>query len=144
MQPLLANPALKPDRGDILKAYIHFLEVLAIRRSTPLFRLRTGDDVKQKVRFYNTGPNQIPGLIVMSVEDPAGTVDRDHDRLVVVFNANDQTQNVTVSPLVGKRLTLHPLQIFSLDTVERASSFNRTTGTFSVPGRTAAVFWSNR
>jgi hypothetical protein len=96
------------------------------------------------VRFYNTGPNQLPGLIVMSVEDADGSVDRAHDRLVVVFNANDQAQTYAVPALVGKRLTLHPLQIFSLDAVERTSSFNRTTGTFSVPGRTAAVFWSNR
>jgi pullulanase-type alpha-1,6-glucosidase len=144
MRPLLANPALKPDRGDILKAYTHFLKVLAIRKSTPLFRLRTGADIKQRVRFYNTGPSQIPGLIVMTVDDPTGGIDREHDRLVVVFNANDQAQTVTVADLVGKRLTLHPLQILSLDAAERASSFNRTTGTFSVQGRTAAVFWSNR
>ncbi len=144
MRPLLANPALKADRGDILKAYTHFLETLAIRKSTPLFRLRTGDDIKQRLRFYNTGPNQIPGLIVMTVDDPTGAIDREHDRLVVVFNANDQAQTVTVADLAGKRLTLHPLQVFSLDAAERSSSFNRTTGTFSVQGRTAAVFWSNR
>ena len=41
-------------------------------------------------------------------------------------------------------LTLHPLQKISVDPVVRASSFNKGLGAFSVPGRTAAVFWANR
>ena len=144
MRPLLANPALEPGRPEILKAYGHFLETLAIRKSTPLFRLRTGDAVKARVRFHNTGPNQLPGLIAMSVADADGSVDRAHNFLVVVFNANDEAQSFTASELTGKRLVLHPFQAFSPDALERTSTFNRTTGTFSVPGRTAAVFWSYR
>ena len=80
----------------------------------------------------------------MSVADADGGVDRAHDRLVVIFNANDQAQTLTVSELQGKPLVLHPLQALSLDPVERTSSFNRAAGSFSVPARTAAVFWSWR
>jgi pullulanase len=144
MRPLLANPALAVGRPEILAAYTHFLETLAIRKSTPLFRLRTGEAVKQRLRFHNTGPNQLPGLIALSVADADGGVDRAHDRLVVIFNANGQAQTLTIAELQGKSLVLHPLQALSLDPVERTSSFNRTTGAFSVPGRTAAVFWSWR
>jgi hypothetical protein len=144
MQPLLANPALKPGRPDILSAYAHFLETLAIRRSTQLFRLRTGDDVKQRLSFHNTGPNQIPGLIVMSVADADGRVDRSHSLLVVVLNADKATQSFTIPALAGKTLKLHPLQKLSVDPATRASSYASGTGGFSVPGRTAAVFWANR
>jgi len=144
MQPLLANPALKPAKADILTAYTHFLETLAIRKSTPLFRLRTGDDVKNRVRFYNTGPGQIPGLIVMSVADADGAVDRAHNLLVVVFNAGKGAQTYAASDFVGKALRLHPFQMISLDATERSSTFASGTGSFSVPGRTAAVFWANR
>ncbi len=73
--PLLANPALQAGSPQILKAYAHFLETLAIRRSSPLFRLRTAADVQSHLRFYNTGPTQTPGLLVMSLQDDAG-----HDR----------------------------------------------------------------
>jgi pullulanase-type alpha-1,6-glucosidase len=142
--PLLANPALKAGRPQILAAYAHFLETLAIRKSSPLFRLRTAADVQSRLRFYNTGPNQIPGVILMSLLDSDGSVDRSHKRVVVVFNATGQTQNFSVADLRGVPLNLHPLQKISLDPVVRASSFNKTLGAFSIPGRTAAVFWANR
>src|SRR3982751_1190461 len=48
--PLLANPALKAGRPQILAAYAHFLETVAIRKSTPLFRLRTATDVESRLR----------------------------------------------------------------------------------------------
>jgi pullulanase/glycogen debranching enzyme len=144
LQPLLANPALKPGRTDILTAYTHFLETLAIRRSTPLFRLRTGDDVKNRVRFYNAGPSQIPGLIVMSVADADGGVDRAHNQVVVVVNANKNPATYADAAFTGKALKLHPVQQISLDAAERNATFTSGTGSFSVPGRTASVFWSNR
>ncbi|MFL6193707.1 MAG: pullulanase-type alpha-1,6-glucosidase [Thermoanaerobaculia bacterium] len=144
MQPLLANPALKPGPAQIQAAYQHFLETLAIRKSTPLFRLRTAADVEGRLRFHNTGPNQIPGVIVLSVSDDGGGVDRAHKRLVVVFNADDETRTFNLAEFQGAPLRLHPLQLASADPVVRSASFNPTLGGFSVPGRTAAVFWSNR
>jgi pullulanase len=144
LQPLLANPALKPGRTDILTAYTHFLETLAIRRSTPLFRLRTGDDVKNRVTFYNSGPSQIPGLIVMSVADANGGVDRAHNLLAVVINASKTAKTYANAAFTGKALKLHPFQQISLDAAERSASFTSGTGSFSVPGRTASVFWANR
>jgi pullulanase-type alpha-1,6-glucosidase len=142
--PLLANPALKAGRPQILAAYTHFLETTAIRKSTGLFRLRTAADVENRLHYYNTGPSQIPGLIVMSLADNDGAVDRAHNRVAVVFNATNQTQNFNVADFQNMPLTLHPLQKLSIDSVERASSFNKTLGAFSIPGRTAAVFWANR
>jgi pullulanase len=140
--PLLANPALKATPPHILAAKAHFLETLAIRKSTPLFRLRTAADVQNRLRFYNTGPSQIPGLIVMSLTDDDGAIDRAHNRVAVVFNATNQTQNFNVADFLDVPLTLHPRQKASADCVVRASSFNRTVGAFSIPGRTAAVFWA--
>jgi pullulanase len=142
--PLLANPALKAARPQILEAYAHFLETVAIRRSTGLFRLRTAADVQNRLRYYNNGPSQIPGLIVMGLADDDGKVDRSHKRVVVVLNASNQTQTFNVTDFQGVPLTLHPLQKISVDPVVRSASFNKTLGAFSVPGRTAAVFWSNR
>src|SRR5947209_1328583 len=97
--PLLANPALKAGRPQILAATAHFLETLAIRKSSPLFRLRTAADIESRLGFYNTGPGQIPGLIVMSLRDDDGGVDPAHRRVVVVFNATRQTQNFSVPEL---------------------------------------------
>ncbi len=46
--------------------------------------------------------------------------------------------------LAGQRLRLHPLQWVSVDQVVRGAQFEGATGSFTVPGRTAAVFVDER
>ncbi len=144
MQPLLANPALKPGPADIRQAYLHFLETLAIRKSTRLLRLRTGEQVRDLLRFHNTGPDQIPGLIVFSVTDPDGEVAPQRSRVVVLINSRPEEVTFQMADLAGEDLELHPLQRLSADPVVRQARFKRSTGTFRVPGRTAAVFLQDR
>jgi hypothetical protein len=144
MQPLLANPALDPGPADIAKALAHFKETLAIRQSTRLLRLRTAEEIEQELRFHNTGPDQIPGLIVFSVTDSDSKVDKDLSRVVVFFNARPDTVTFQIPELAGQKLMLHPEQRSSADPVVRQSRFVRETGTFRIPGRTAAVFVQGR
>jgi pullulanase-type alpha-1,6-glucosidase len=144
MRPLLGNPALKPIRDDILQSRAHLLEVLAIRASSPLFRLRTGDEVKARLHFHNTGPSQIPGLIAFELRDADGEVDRNYERVVVLLNASPEDRTLVVPGLAGQSLELHPLQRRSADHVVRRSRFVRPTGSFTIPGRTAAVFVEER
>ena len=144
MAPLLGDPALKPGPADIQAAVEHFREMLQIRKSSKLFRMRTADDVIRRLKFYNTGPGQLPGLIVMALSDAGGSVDPRHDQIVVLFNATRLPQSFTVAHLAGRRFQLHPIQRSSNDPVVRTASYDRATGTFSVPARTAAVFWAMR
>ncbi|HEV2913880.1 MAG TPA: pullulanase-type alpha-1,6-glucosidase [Pyrinomonadaceae bacterium] len=144
MSPLLGNPALKPASNNILDAFSHLREVLAIRRSTPLFRLRTAADINSRVRFYNTGPSQIPALIVMSISDGTGDIDRRYSMAVVLFNADDQSHNFQAAAFTGKPLALHPVLAASHDSIVRTASFNSGAGSFSIPARTTAVFLARR
>ena len=143
MRDLLGTPGLAPSPADIQAAYAHFREVLAIRKSTPLFRLPTAEEIKDRLRFYNTGPSQIPGLIVLSVEDADGSIDRGHRLLVAAFNATGETAGFTIPELGGRNLVLHPRQVASSDPVARTASVSPS-GAFSIPARTAAVFWAHR
>jgi pullulanase/glycogen debranching enzyme len=149
MQPLLANPNLKPQRTDILHAVEHFREMLRIRKSSRLFRMRTAEAIQAQLKFLNTGPHQIPGLIVMHLS--AAEMDRDdahdaHDyrQIVVLLNATGQPQTFSAADFAGACLSLHPVLVTSYDPVVRTASFDRTTGTFTVPGRTTAVFVERR
>jgi pullulanase-type alpha-1,6-glucosidase len=142
-QPLLANPALKPTPSDIRAATDHFREVLAIRQSSKLFRLRTQADVQSHLAFLNTGPSQIPGLIVMALSDPRADVDPGTKLIVVLINAQDQEVAYPYAAAHCPKLKLHPIQAKSSDPVVRFSSFTTATCTFHVPARTAAVFWSH-
>ena len=71
-KPLLADPTIAPAKTDIESASAVFREFLSIRKSSPLFRLQTADQIKKSVLFLNTGPEQVPGLIVMHLTDKAG------------------------------------------------------------------------
>jgi pullulanase-type alpha-1,6-glucosidase len=141
-QPLLANPNLAVSSADILNANAHFREMLSIRQSSPLFRLRTGDDVMARVRFSNTGPDQIPGVIVMDISDMVDGEDVDplHEYIVVVFNATTETAVYTHEEVAGMALQLHQVQAGSNDPIVQESTFDSETGTFRVPARTTAVF----
>jgi pullulanase-type alpha-1,6-glucosidase len=144
MKPLLANTALQPSPEDIQRAYHHFREVLMIRRSSPLFRLRTAEQIEDRLEFTNTGPGQIPGVIAFTLADTDGTVDRRHKMIVVVINANDQPQSVPASVFPCPGLTLHPVLANSADPVVRLATYDATSCTFQVPGRTSVVFWQVR
>ncbi|WP_167509813.1 pullulanase-type alpha-1,6-glucosidase [Corallococcus terminator] len=136
--PMLADPALKPASADIVRARDHFEEMLAIRKSSRLFRLRTGDEVKQLVHFENTGLDQIPGLIVMAMQDH-GT-NAEGKRAIVLFNGTDDAQTFQADAYKTLKLKLHPLQQASTDPVVRTSAYDAATGGFTVPARTTAVF----
>jgi pullulanase len=141
MQPLLANRAMQPSPAEIRRAVEHFREMLRIRKSTRLFRLRTAAEIESKVRFYNTGPEQVPGLIVMAIDDRGA--DRIADRyglVVALVNASDAAQVFVARDLAGTRLALHPVLAASSDPLARTSRFDRATGSFRVPARTTAVF----
>ncbi|HEX2619069.1 MAG TPA: pullulanase-type alpha-1,6-glucosidase, partial [Phototrophicaceae bacterium] len=68
-KPLLANPDLKPSTEDVQASVKHYEEMLSIRYSSPLFRLQTASQIQEMLSFQNTGSEQIPGLIVMTLTD---------------------------------------------------------------------------
>ncbi len=141
MRPLLANPDLKPRRADIAEASRQADALLEIRRSTPLFALGTRAQVQQKVSFGAGGPDQTPGVITMRIDDTRGKrVDRRWRGLVVVVNASPEATTQPVAGTAGRRFALHPVQAGGSDPVVRTSTYDSSDGTFTVPGRTVAVF----
>lgn len=144
LSPRLANASLKPNRQQILSALVNFREMLLIRGSSALFRLRTAQQINQNLKFYNTGASQIPGLIVMRLQEPNGTIDRRRLQIVVLVNAGKDAVEFREQAFAGSPLALHPVLAFSSDPRARASSFNPTNGKFYVPARTIAVFWERR
>ncbi len=58
----------KPLKEHMEKMVSYYKELALIRKSYPLIRLGSGEEIKKRVRFHNTGVDQIPGLIVMSID----------------------------------------------------------------------------
>jgi pullulanase len=142
MAPVLANPLIKPDTRAILQAKAVFEDFLAIRADSTLFRLRSTQDVIDRLKFYNTGPEQMPGVVVMAISgtEPGRYAGAKYKRVVVVFNVDKAARELAVPDLKGAKLSLHPIQRGGSDDVVKAARFEAGSGTFAVPARTAAVF----
>ena len=138
-RPLLANPELAPTKSDIEFASAVFREFLQIRKGSRLFRLQTADEIKNDLSFYNTGPDQLPGLIVMDLKD-VGNIDPAFREIVVLFNARPDSVSFSHPDFVGKDFELHSVQQNSADALLHDSKFDSANGAFTVPERTTAVF----
>jgi pullulanase-type alpha-1,6-glucosidase len=136
-RPLLSDPKLAASKAEITQTAAVFREFLQIRKSSPLFRLRTAEDVQKSVSFLNTGPNQLPGLVVMRLAD-TGNFDSTYNEIMVFINASPEPVTFSDAAFKDKAYRLHPVQQNSVDEVVKQSGF--TGETFTIPARTTAVF----
>ncbi|KAJ6325508.1 hypothetical protein OIU76_012567 [Salix suchowensis] len=106
----------------------------------------TANAIQERVRFHNTGPSWVPGVIVMSFEDghrgvPGLTqLDPNYSFIVVIFNASPSEVSFASPVLRARAFQLHPIQAMSSDEVVKSSSYETSTGCFTVPPRTTSVF----
>jgi len=140
-QPLLADPALKPTATDVATATAAAQDLLRLRSSSRLFRLGSAALIEAKVTFPTSGtPSSRPGVVVMAVDDLVGPdVDPALRGLVVVINAGVTSVSQPVPGLTGQQLALSPVQESGADPVVKATTWDSTTGTATVPARTVAV-----
>ena len=141
MQPLLASASYTPRPTDIALVRAAFQEFLLIRYSSGLFRMPTLVEIQRNLSFLNIGKDQIPGLIVMTL-DASGEADGPYKHIVVFFNARSAQTSFHDVRLRGMRLHLHPVQQNSNDSVIRRSNFDASTGTANIPALTTSVFVS--
>jgi pullulanase/glycogen debranching enzyme len=142
MQPLLANAALRPTPTDIAFARDATRDLLAIRDSSTLFRLRTAADIRQRLTFPNTGPTQNPVVLVGHLKGQ-GYPGANFKDLLYLINVDKLAHDITLPQEAGKAYQLHPAQAASTGAdarVRTAARADVTTGRFTVPARTTAVF----
>ncbi|KGJ90405.1 pullulanase-type alpha-1,6-glucosidase [Colwellia psychrerythraea] len=113
-----------------------FINMLAIRMSTPLFRLTSEQDIIDKVSFLNTDNQQL-GLLVMKIDDTQGVaIDDKVASLMVIFNTSDKVQTFAYGSTQGYQL--HPIQKSGADEVIKPSKV--TANGFIVPALSSVVF----
>ncbi|MGD8175115.1 pullulanase-type alpha-1,6-glucosidase [Marinimicrobium sp. ARAG 43.8] len=136
----LTDERLAVSGEHIQRALAHVEEMLAIRKSSALFRLHTAKAIQSQLRFENTGADQKPGLIAMHLQDSDADLDPERDAILVLFNAGTEAQTLSREAWQNADFELHPVQQNSDDALLAEASFDNETGTFSVPARTTAVF----
>jgi len=153
MRRLLADKAnIAPTPELIARSASVFREVLSVRYSSPLFRLRTAAEIKARVRFHNCGPDASAGVVVMELSDGPQSkgltkLDTAYSKIIVIFNARPEPythQEVALADATkGFVMELHPVLAQSVDEGTRSASW--AAGGFpTVPACTAAVFVARR
>ncbi|MFJ4503916.1 pullulanase-type alpha-1,6-glucosidase [Streptomyces sp. NPDC088864] len=128
-EPLLTNPKITPGCAQINGTAAAYRDLLTIRATEKDFGLSSAAQVQSRLSFPLSGENETPGVITMRLGD-----------LVVVFNATPGTTTQKIGTLAGQKYRLHPVQAKGADSTVKRSSYERSSGSFTVPGRTVAVF----
>ncbi len=141
MQPLLADAAIKPSASDIRWTRDAFLDLLRIRASSSLFRLRSATEVQRRLRFLNTGPAQLPTVIVGKL-DGTDLPAAGFGELVYLINVDPLAHTLAIAELAGRPYVLHPVHraAGAADRRGLEARYEPATGAFTVPARTAVVF----
>lgn len=144
--PRLNNALIKPDAEHIRFSRDAFLDLLKIRDSSSLFRLQTAEQIKQRLTFYNLGPTQNPVLIVGHLKGRSQgkrLAGANFDDLLYLVNVDKTAQRISIDEEAGKQYVLHPVHLAdkAADTrPAKAARYDKNTGTFFIPARTALVF----
>ena len=142
MRPLLADPGIKPTPREIAFARDAFRDLLRIRASSTLLRLRSADDIRQRLRFHNTGPQQDPVLIAAHL-DGTGYAGARFAEILYLINVDTQPRELVLPGERGKAYVLHPVHRAAAAADPRpveSARFDAENGRFLVPARTAVVY----
>jgi pullulanase/glycogen debranching enzyme len=144
MAPRLADARIQPEPAQIAWTRDAFVQLLKIRASTTMLRLRTAEDVQRRLTQLATGA-QASGALVAAHIDGRGLQGANFAGLVVAINVDSVPQTFTEARLAGRALALHPVLAAEdvADTRVREARFDAGTGAFVVPARTAVV-WVER
>ncbi|MFF1695891.1 pullulanase-type alpha-1,6-glucosidase [Streptomyces sp. NPDC058257] len=129
-KPLLTSASLTPGCAEINGTSAAYQDLVKLRATEPAFSLATAGRVQSRLAYPLSGTSaEAPGVITMEVGN-----------LVVVFNATPDARKQRVTALKNTAYKLHPVQAKGADPVVKSASYERSSGTFSVPARTVAVF----
>ncbi|MFJ6460794.1 pullulanase-type alpha-1,6-glucosidase [Streptomyces sp. NPDC091387] len=128
-EPLLTNATISPGCAQINGASAAYRDLLTIRATEKDFGLSTAGQVQSALSFPLSGKDETPGVITMRL-----------GRLVVVLNAAPGATTQKAAALAGRNYALHPIQAAGADLTVKRSTYERSSGSFTVPGRTVAVF----
>ena len=142
LKPVLSDARIKPTPATIAFMRDGFRDLLRIRASTSLFRLSDSAQVRSRLKFFNVGPGQNPVVLAAHL-DGTGLAGANFRELVYLINVDPHEQSLTWADAAGKPYVLHPVQQ-SPDAADsrpaQQAIFDKATGRFSVPGRTALVY----
>ncbi len=157
IQDVIDNNTTGADATNMSSMLAMYKEMISIRSDMPLMRLPNADEINARVDFRNTGSEQTPGLIVMTIDNgvvAGADLDDRFDAVVVIINASPESQTAddfvdgTGAPIALSNFELHANHINNGishgSTFADATTNDTTNGQFEVPAWSSAVFVQSR
>lgn len=136
----------KPTAEDIQFSQKVFANMVAVRSTSPLLRLATAKQIKDKVSFIDTKSSVTNkatdiGLIAMMIDDREGEqIDDQVEQLLVVFNNNNSEQTFKLTNATD--FQLHPVLMHGED--PRLKQVTITTSKITIPALSVAVLVNDK
>ncbi len=142
--PILADASIKITRADVLATRDAMRDWLAIRASSPLFRIASASELQKRLTFHNVGVSAVPTLIVGHLN--GNDLSEGEIREIYYFlNADDKSAQITLESTQNMPLRLHQVHLDSTNTtLRREAKFDSGTGAFFIPPRSAVVWTKTR
>jgi pullulanase-type alpha-1,6-glucosidase len=146
LKPVLADASIKPTPREIAWMRDAFNDLLKIRASSSLFRMRSADDVRARLSFRNVGPQQNPAVLVAHLNGTANEADTlegaGFREILYFINVSTQAQTIVLPEERRKAYALHPVQASSqaADARAKQARYDAKKGRFTIPARTAVVY----
>ncbi len=142
LKPVLADASIKPRPEHIAWMREAFNDLLKIRRSSTLFRMRSSKDVEARLSFRNVGPQQNPVVIAAHL-DGNGYAGAGFREILYFINVSPKAQTMALPEERKKPYVLHPVQR-ATDVADtrptRDAHYDMRRGRFTIPPRTAVVY----
>lgn len=134
IEQVIANDNTQARPDDMAHMVEYYKELTRLRKNYPLLTLGTGDEVNRRVDFHNTGKAQLPGLIVMSIDNGAGVSDKDTrlDGLMVAINASNKDHSLDVG--------VKGLTVSTQHSTDLSKNASVNGSTLTVPSWSAVVY----
>jgi pullulanase len=142
LKPVLADASIKPQPDNIAWMRDAFNDLLKIRSSSTLFRMRTAHDVETRLSFRNVGPQQNP-LVIAAHLDGEGYAGAGFREILYFINVSPEAQTLMFPEESAKSYVLHPVQraTDAADTrPAQEARYDPRRGRFTIPARSAVVY----
>ncbi len=142
LREFLADASIKPGPAELAWSRDAFRDLLKIRASSTLFRLRSTEEVQRRLHFLNTGPQQNL-LLVAGLLDGRGLPGAGFKRVLYMINVSPTAQQLHAPELAAEPWFLHPVHLAPTaadQTPVQQARWDAQARRFSLPARSAVVW----
>ncbi len=141
LAPVLRDSSIAPSASHIRFTRDAALDLMRIRASSTLFRMRSAADIRERLRFHNTGSSQDPTVMAVHLNGD-GYAGAAFGEILYFINVAPDARTLQIAQEASKSYALHPVHLSAqaTDSTARDARYDPATGRFTVPARTAVVF----